>query len=117
MRPVRKKMKLVRTIVAPVGRSRKKETTIPETTETIADNEAVNITALKLLAICRAVTALQIARSFKAVMLTASLSAMVSVVSGIVVSFFLDLPTGATIVLINFIFFLTGLTYRRIVKA
>lgn len=50
-------MKLVRTIVAPVGRSRKKETTIPETTETIADNEAVNITALKLLAICRAVTA------------------------------------------------------------
>jgi hypothetical protein len=52
-----KKMKLIRTIVAPVGRSREKETAIPETTETTADNEAVSITALKLLAIWRAVTA------------------------------------------------------------
>src|SRR5512136_1668676 len=53
----RKKMKLTRTIVAPVGMSRKNDTTIPETTETKADKEAVNITALKLLAIWRAVTA------------------------------------------------------------
>ncbi len=50
-------MKFIRTIVAPVGRSREKETRIPETTETIADNEAVNITALKLFAIWSAVTA------------------------------------------------------------
>jgi hypothetical protein len=57
VRPVRKKKKLIRTIVAPVGRSRKKERKIPEITETIADNEAVNITALKLLAIWSAVTA------------------------------------------------------------
>ena len=45
------------TIVAPVGRSRKNERTIPETTEVIADNDAANMTALKLLAIWRAVTA------------------------------------------------------------
>jgi zinc transport system permease protein len=78
--------------------------------------KVVGIMLISALLIFPAVTALQIARSFKAVMLTASLSAVVSVVSGIVVSFSLDLPTGATIVLINFIFFLTGLTYRRIIK-
>ena len=78
--------------------------------------KVVGIMLISALLIFPAVTALQIARSFKAVMLTASLSAVVSVVSGIVVSFSLDLPTGATIVMINFIFFLTGLTYRRIIK-
>ena len=50
-------MKLIRTIVAPVGRSRKKENVIPDITEIMADAEAANITALKLLAIWRAVTA------------------------------------------------------------
>lgn len=56
-RPDMKRMKLIMTIVAPVGRSRKNERTIPETTEVIADNDAANMTALKLLAIWRAVTA------------------------------------------------------------
>ncbi|MGZ3579608.1 MAG: metal ABC transporter permease [Syntrophales bacterium] len=78
--------------------------------------KVVGIMLISALLIFPTVTALQIARSFKAVMLIASLSAMISVVSGIVVSFSLDLPTGATIVLINFIFFLTGLTYRKIIK-
>ncbi|MGZ6276436.1 MAG: metal ABC transporter permease [Syntrophales bacterium] len=78
--------------------------------------KVVGIMLISALLIFPTVTALQIARSFKAVMLIASLSAMISVVSGIVVSFSLDLPTGATIVLINFIFFLTGLAYRRIIK-
>jgi hypothetical protein len=49
-------MKLIKTIVAPVGRSRKKEKTIPEMTEANADTEAIIITDLKLLAIWRAVT-------------------------------------------------------------
>jgi zinc transport system permease protein len=79
--------------------------------------KVVGIMLISALLIFPAVTALQVARSFKAVMLTASLSAMASVVSGLVLSFSLDLPTGATIVLINFVFFLTGLTYRRIIKA
>ncbi|HET6459586.1 MAG TPA: iron chelate uptake ABC transporter family permease subunit [Syntrophales bacterium] len=78
--------------------------------------KVVGIMLISALLIFPAVTALQIARSFKAVMLTASLSALVSVVSGIVASFFLDVPTGATIVLINFIFFLASLTYKRIMR-
>jgi len=52
-----KNKKLIRTIVAPVGRSRKKDKAIPSITEAIADNEAVTITALKLLASWSAVTA------------------------------------------------------------
>ena len=78
--------------------------------------KVVGIMLISALLIFPAVTALQIARSFKAVMLTASLSALVSVISGIVASFFLDVPTGATIVLINFIFFLASLTYKRIMR-
>lgn len=79
--------------------------------------KVVGIMLISALLIFPAVTALQIARSFKAVMLTASLSALVSVVSGIIVSFFLDIPTGATIVLVNFIFFLASISYKKIIRA
>jgi ABC-type Mn2+/Zn2+ transport system permease subunit len=41
---------------------------------------------------------------------------LASVISGIVFSFFLDLPTGATIVLINFMFFISSLAYKRFIK-
>ena len=57
VRPKLKNMKLIMTIVAPVGRSRKNDMMIPETTEIMAVTEAANMTALKLLAIWRAVTA------------------------------------------------------------
>jgi len=53
----------MKTIVAPVGRSRKKEETIPEMTAANADTEATVITALKLLAIWRAVTAGNISKA------------------------------------------------------
>ncbi len=79
--------------------------------------KVVGIMLISALLIFPAVTALQIARSFKAVMLTASLSALLSVVSGIAVSFFFDVPTGATIVMINFIFFLAGLSFKRFMAA
>jgi zinc transport system permease protein len=78
--------------------------------------KVVGIMLISALLIFPAVTALQIARSFKAVMLAASLSAITSVVSGIVLSFFLDLPTGATIVMINFILFISGLAYKKIIR-
>jgi len=79
--------------------------------------KVVGIMLISALIIFPAVTALQIARSFKAVMFAASLTAIISVVSGIILSFFLDLPTGATIVIINFIFFISCLGYKRFVKA
>jgi len=79
--------------------------------------KVVGIMLISALLIFPAVTALQIARSFKMVMLTASLAAVAAVVAGIVLSFFLDLPTGAAIVLINFIFFLSGLAYKIMNRA
>ena len=79
--------------------------------------KVVGIMLISALIIFPAVTALQIARSFKAVMFAASLTAIISVVSGIIISFFLDLPTGATIVIINFMFFSLGLTYKRFMRA
>ncbi|HYA13037.1 MAG TPA: metal ABC transporter permease [Syntrophales bacterium] len=78
--------------------------------------KVVGIMLISALLIFPAVTALQIARSFKAVMVTASLSAVTSVVLGIVLSFFLDLPTGATVVLINFVLFISSLAYKRFIK-
>lgn len=79
--------------------------------------KVVGIMLISALIIFPAVTALQIARSFKAVMFAASFTAIISVVSGIIISFFLDLPTGATIVIINFMFFSLGLTYKRFMRA
>lgn len=75
--------------------------------------KVVGILLISALLIFPAITALQIARSFKNVMLLAAVSAVLSVLSGIVLSFFLDLPTGATIVVINFVLFLLGLMYKR----
>jgi zinc transport system permease protein len=78
--------------------------------------KVVGIMLISALLIFPAVTALQIARSFKAVMTVASVSALAAVISGIVSSFFLDLPTGATIVFINFFFFISSLAYKRFIK-
>lgn len=78
--------------------------------------KVVGIMLISALLIFPAVTALQFAKSFRAMMITASLSAVTSVVTGIIVSLYLDLPTGATIVIINFIFFISGLAYKRIIK-
>lgn len=58
------------------------------------------------LIILPAVAALQIARSFKTVILTASLFSLLSVLLGIFTSYLFDLPSGASIVMLNFIFFL-----------
>lgn len=59
------------------------------------------------------VAALQIARSFsKAMFISAALSVF-SVVFGIAVSFSFNLPTGATIVLINLLFFLITSFIKR----
>jgi zinc transport system permease protein len=58
------------------------------------------------LIILPAVAALQVARSFKTVILTALVFSLASVLLGIFVSYVFDFPSGATIVLINFIFFM-----------
>ena len=76
--------------------------------------KVVGIMLISALLIFPAVTALQIASSFKVVMIAASLSSVISVISGIILSFFLDLPTGATIVMMNFMLFIFALIYKKI---
>ena len=66
----------------------------------------VGIMLTSALLIIPAVTAFQAARSFKGTMVVAGTVAVLSVWIGIFLSFELNVPTGATIVLLNFAFFL-----------
>jgi zinc transport system permease protein len=64
-----------------------------------------------------AVTALQIAKSFKNAILFSSVSAIVSLVFGVLTSFIFNLPTGATIVMANFLLFIFVLVYTKYVAS
>ena len=66
------------------------------------------------LIIFPAVTALQIARGFRLAMLLAAVISTISVLAGVFLSCLLNLPTGATIVLVNFAFFVPAFLYRRL---
>jgi len=61
-----------------------------------------------------AVTALQLAKSFRIALGIAGLVSVTSVLVGILCSFFLDIPTGATIVMVNALFFCLALVYRKL---
>jgi zinc transport system permease protein len=74
----------------------------------------VGIMLTSALLILPAVTALQIAKSFKNTMAISSAIAMSSVIIGIYISFAMNLPTGAMIVITNFIFFIAAFLYRNI---
>ena len=78
--------------------------------------KVVGIMLTSALLIIPAITAFQIARGFKNSMIVASIVAMLSVVSGISLSFFLNLPTGSTIVVMNFAFFLLALFWKNLVS-
>jgi zinc transport system permease protein len=68
------------------------------------------------LIIIPAITALQISKSFKQTIVLSAAFAVFSVVSGISLSFFLDIPAGATIVLINVVSFLCAFAVKIIRK-
>ncbi len=76
--------------------------------------KVVGIMLISSLLIVPPVTALQIARSFKGTMAFASVISIISVTSGVWLSVVLDLPTGATIVILNFVFFIASLVYKRV---
>lgn len=61
-----------------------------------------------------AVTALQLAGCFRLTFVYSSVVALVSVVIGISLSYIYNLPTGASIVLVNAVFFLLAFVIRRI---
>ena len=65
------------------------------------------------LIIFPAVTALQLSRGFRATILAAMAFGVISVIAGISVSFCLDLPTGASIVAVNFFMFAAAYAYGR----
>jgi len=73
----------------------------------------VGIMLVSSLLIFPAVTALQLARSFKSAILYASIAALTSVFLGTTVSFMLNLPTGASIVMLNFVIFISAFMCRR----
>jgi len=74
----------------------------------------VGIMLVSALLILPAVTALQFAKGFKTAMIIASFISLFSVLFGITISFLLDLPPGATIVMVNSLFFLGSLLFKKI---
>lgn len=76
--------------------------------------KVVGILLVSALMILPAAGALQIAKGFKSAILIGCCFSLISVLSGITFSFFLDLPTGATIVMINAIIFALALLYKKI---
>lgn len=75
--------------------------------------KVVGIMLTSALLILPAVTALQIAKSFKTAMVISSIIAIASVSVGIYFSLMMNLPTGATIVMINFLTFITAFLFRN----
>lgn len=74
----------------------------------------VGVMLVSALLILPAVTALQLSRGFKTAMTIGTVVSLLSVILGISFSFFLDLPTGATIVMINVAFFSLAFVYKKI---
>lgn len=74
----------------------------------------VGIMLVSALLILPAVTSMQIARGFRTTIMTASATSLLSVIGGIFISFELDLPTGATIVIMNFLFLMSAFGYKRL---
>ncbi len=66
----------------------------------------VGIMLTSALLIIPALCAFQAARSFRGTLIFAASTAVLSVWVGIFLSFVMNVPTGATIVLLNFAFFL-----------
>ncbi len=75
--------------------------------------KAVGILLTSALLILPAVSSLQVSKGFRASLLIASFIGFLSVLGGIFISFGLNLPTGATIVLVNFLIFLIARIHKK----
>lgn len=76
--------------------------------------KVVGVMLVSALLILPSVTALQIARGFTKALLFSVSFALFSVLLGIIVAFVFDIPAGATIVMINVLFFLLALVYKKL---
>lgn len=73
----------------------------------------VGIMLVSALLILPAVTALQTARGFRTAMITAAAVSVFSVLAGVTLSFYADLPAGATIIAVNFLLFLVFFFFKK----
>lgn len=76
--------------------------------------KVVGVMLVSALLILPSVTALQIARGFTRALLFSVSFALFSVLLGIIVAFVFDIPAGATIVMVNVLFFLLTLVCRKL---
>lgn len=76
--------------------------------------KVVGIMLVSALLILPSVTALQISKGFKEAMFIGGIISVISVFLGIGFSFFFDLPTGATIIMINAIFFGLAMLIKKL---
>jgi zinc transport system permease protein len=79
--------------------------------------KVVGVMLISALLILPAVTALQVAKSFRATIIAAGCFAIISVITGIFGSFMLNLPTGGFIVIINFLFFVLSFFWKHLAKS
>lgn len=74
----------------------------------------VGIMLVSALIVLPPVTALQMSCGFRMTIILAAVISVISVVAGIIISFYGDLPAGAVIVILNFLFFISAFVYRGI---
>jgi zinc transport system permease protein len=77
----------------------------------------VGVLLVSAMLILPAATALQFAKSFRSAMIASSMYAVAGVLAGVIISFILDIPTGAAIVLTSFAVFLLAAAARRVLRS
>lgn len=78
--------------------------------------KVVGIMLISALLILPAVSALQIAKGFKTAIVLSAVIGVCTVVAGITLAFVVNVPAGATIVLVNFVTFLTAFAARPLLR-
>jgi zinc transport system permease protein len=76
--------------------------------------KVAGILLVSALLIIPAITALQVARGFRTTLALAALCSSISVVTGIILSFVLNLPAGGVIVLVNIALFVAAFAWRKL---
>lgn len=76
--------------------------------------KVVGIMLVSAFLILPAVASLQVSKSFKGALIIAGSLSVLSILLGVTFSFVADLPAGATIVFINFIFFVVAYFWRKL---
>lgn len=76
--------------------------------------KVVGIMLISSLLILPAASSLQLARGFRTAIILSIFLGVTSVLGGIFVSFLINLPTGATIIIINFLLFVIAYMLRKV---